>query len=87
MPFHYTALPFHINVPIDQHLAIAKMSNASLFNFAKLKGQDNWKQWWRNMEYALTDCGLLTFVNGKSKRPKNTSSSLATAGIQGTPGR
>lgn len=40
-----------------------------MFNFAKLKGQDNWKQWCRNMEYALADCLLLSHVTGKSTRP------------------
>ena len=42
-----------------------------MFNFVKLKGQDNWKQWERNMEYALADYLLLNFVNGKFIRPLN----------------
>ena len=33
------------------------------------------------MEYTLADYRLLTFVNSKSKRPKNISSLLVTAGI------
>ena len=40
-----------------------------LFAFAKLKGPDNFKTWWRNMQFALADGLLIKYVDGTYPRP------------------
>ncbi|KAK3176793.1 hypothetical protein OEA41_008118 [Lepraria neglecta] len=41
-----------------------------LFGFAKLKGPENFKTWWRNMQFALADALLLKYVDGTYPRPR-----------------
>jgi len=41
----------------------------SNWSFQKLKGGDNWKEWRRNMTYALMDCSLFDYVTGDFPRP------------------
>ena len=37
--------------------------------FPKLKGSDNYKEWAREMEFALKQVGLMGLVNGDRIRP------------------
>lgn len=39
------------------------------YAFAKLKGSENYKEWAREMGFALKEAGLMSLVNGDRSRP------------------
>ena len=41
-----------------------------LFGFAELKGPENFKTWWRNIQFALADALLHKYVDGTYPRPR-----------------
>ncbi len=39
------------------------------YSFEKLKGSDNYKEWAREMTFALRDAGLMSYINGTIRKP------------------
>lgn len=39
------------------------------YSFEKLKGPENYKEWAREMSFALRDAGLMSYVNGTFRKP------------------
>lgn len=44
--------------------------NESTGPFSKLKGPEDFKEWAREMGFALQDAGLMSYANGTSAKPK-----------------
>ena len=40
------------------------------YTFAKLKGTENYKEWAKEMGFALQDAGLESYVDGMCKKPE-----------------
>ena len=40
-----------------------------MYTFAKLKGTENYKEWAREMSFALRDAGLINYASGTALRP------------------
>jgi len=40
------------------------MGKEDEYSFEKLKGPNNYKEWAREMRFALRDAGLMGYVNG-----------------------
>jgi len=38
------------------------------YSFEKLKGPDNYKEWAREMTFALQDAGLMSYINGTIRK-------------------
>lgn len=44
--------------------------NEGTYTFSKLKGTENYKEWVREMGFALRGAGLISYANGTSVKPK-----------------
>ena len=44
--------------------------NEGTYTFSKLKGTENYKEWAREMGFALQDAGLISYAYGMSAKPK-----------------
>ena len=40
-----------------------------MYTFANLKGTENYKEWAREMSFALRDAGLIPYASGTAVRP------------------